>query len=256
MALVSLRINRVGKPPAGTPLRADGHWGAEGLIAAYPLNEAGGTIGLSTVAGGGPIVLSGCSFAGGRVRVLQGEISYLSTANPLIAGQAATFVFGGEITDALSGSNHGVFSVASSATESTPYILLRATSDGTMSWYFSSSGTVFSSPMQTRRPFVAALSYSVAGSLYTGCMDGKIVGSGAGNTDNLADNIYVGSGYNSSTGGDYDLLLIYARTLTRDELAAITINPWQVYEPETVWVDVPSGGGSVVEVPAAMMMGL
>ncbi len=88
---------------------------------------------------------------------------------------------------------------------------------------------------------VMTLSYVRAGSSHSFYRDGALGGS----TTNSSTPVTSGAGLIASTyyggedfGGDIYFLYIYDRALSASELTAINDNPWQIFEPQRIYVPI------------------
>jgi hypothetical protein len=236
MALIPVRVDRTSKPPLGTPLRSDGHWSVQGLVGAKPFHS---TVDDATKALG---VASGAT---------QGVDGY-HFAN---AGDRITWAT--TSADALSGNFSILFSVFVDAVP-TGYqsiiarddydqrIVLTGMEYGSSQSLLCEFGTIFTSllPAVDHRYKWLPIAYtasSVDGQ--KAYAYGSLIGSDAytsaifnGSSTVIGDRVSVWP-----LKGTLAYLFIYSRPLNAIQINAITGNPWQIYEPETVWINVENG---------------
>jgi len=93
---------------------------------------------------------------------------------------------------------------------------------------------------------VLAATYAPTGTKTNLYCDGKrIITDNTSSTANIdaTGGVAVGCIYDPGDGywqyqwnGSTDFAIVYSRTLTPEEVRSISNNPWQIYEPETVWL--------------------
>lgn len=279
MALIPIRVDRTSKPPAGTPLRTDGHWSVDGIAGHWGLLESAGSIAVDGApwrrntllnADKPPLWRGGALLFNGVASTTQFSLADLPDADYLGGAAGATIVAG--ITASASQSSPAglVLFLDNAATPSTNRVLLNITSDRAIN-IRSRSDTETQAQATTANgivpvgvPVVVASAFDLASGRQRAYVGNREVinaaASYAGATFTARSTIGAGIGClpalpDYSFGGLIHFVALYRRALRPEQVAALAANPWQIYEPETVWIDVSSGVGSV-ETPAAMMMAL
>lgn len=275
MALIPIRVNRASKPPAGTPLRTDGHWSVDGIAGHWGMLEAAGSIAVdgspwrrnATLSATMPPLWKGGSLLFNGDASTEYSRAYLPNADYLGGAAGATVVAGITASAGQASSSGLVMFLDNGTTNITTRILLNITTgravnirsrsaDETQAQATTANGIVpvgvpvvvasaFDLARGRQRAYVgnrevvnAAASYARA--TFTAR---STIGGGIGCLPNLGS---------YSFGGSIHFVALYRRALGAEQVAALAANPWQIYEPETVWIDVPSGGGAARSLIAAL----
>ena len=86
-------------------------------------------------------------------------------------------------------------------------------------------------------------------------IDGKLVSNVATTCELVSEPTYrysIGSDGGTRLGGyEVSCNFVYKRTLSPNEVKSISENPWQIYEPEIVWIEVPDGTGGTAYTSSA-----
>jgi len=244
MALVLLRTDRTSKPPLHTPLRSDGHWGVEGLMGAWAFNEQAGKTAFDCVANNNAtsplpaFTPNGIATSAATptsawdvpVNIMAGK-SQLS----LIAVMKSSASSGGYITCWLSDTNMSAF--------------LYQVSNGTVGFRTRTVTTVAMNPAGS----VADGKFHTIAGIYSGSdmsvwVDGVERGTRASQSGVIATpttaTTKIGAYSTATLNAEFNAALIYDRALSPDEIASLSANPWQIYEPEIQWVWVEDGAGA------------
>lgn len=239
--------DRTTKPPLGTPLRADGHWNVQGLVGAWGLNESADRAYYNLVNGAkglgrnnplkwGPdcvstTVYSNISDAQFNIIVPQAEFTILAKFKQTLSGGSQGYAVGLGV-DAANGYSIGY------AGGYTTNISAR------VQGAIVGANDIVSSGGLTLSTFgVTASSSANSVSFYRNGIKGNSAAwaaSGVFSTVNiLGDAVRT---YNQGLSGDAYFIFIFSRALSPAEIASLSANPWQVYEPEVVWVEVGASG--------------
>ena len=256
MPLIPLRRDRASKPPLGTPLRSDGHWSVQGLVGAWAFNEGAGRrfFGL-----GGVLSATGGDWTGDGYKTSGASSASLTLAN---SDGAAAFNFEGDFTvltkcrlDQTAGGNKALFAKGGITTpypffvhidnSNNRWTLARVGSSGTPVAALLLHGTV--SNISTfavgkNGPQLFCWTQNGASQSYQTVTD-TTTGTHANTqpfTMGMRDNGYF------NVSNTYEQTLIYSHALSSTEIASLSANPWQIYDPEIVWVTV--GGGSATSI--------
>lgn len=267
--LIPIRIDRTSKPPLGTPLRSDGHWSVQGIVGAWAFNEGAGStafggsdnlrlLDTATLAAG----LLHCNAAKSGAEITMPSSFKLS----LPVYMAARFTVLGTPP-----ANSGYFGTRVADTDIAPYVANVLVSDyqGNFQLLWNDNG-LFTSIASTeaisahigKTITMVALIKSNSQQLY---LNNKLI---VNNNAAIGNPTYSGTsllhfGWNTGQdiarypNADYDIGWYGHSFPSPQEIASLTANPWQIYEPETVWIEV---GGTEAEVPitsaSALMMGM
>jgi hypothetical protein len=239
MALIPIRVDRTSKPPIGTPLRSDGHWSVQGLVGVLPLNEGGGSpIFYTRVSSATPAVWNADKLK------FNGTTTYYDYTTPPVVAPPFTV-----ITRAKSALDSGrtVLSIGNVIGDDFNYYQIGF---GTSEARVVSREGAAGYNSATLSLSDASIFHTIAGiysttSLRRICVNGDSWGQ---------DTVYVPTpeaqmlsitigALARPARGDYfdgtiDYCLLYSRALTDVEVVSISYNPWQIYEPETIWINV------------------
>jgi len=272
MALVPLRIDRTSKPPLGTPLRSDGHWGVQGLVGGWALNEGTGKTAFDgvghnngvvsgTAANIGPLgYYNDGTNAGGMCQTKSGALLgglATSTVLAIINTTAATAAVETPETAIGSGGN-AIYSERAAIGNDIYKLSLAYPSAGenasnlTVEFtYRNDGGTLLQRRMlapnaNNGADHIVALTKNgtahrvyfngVAGPNTTAFGSSSTAFSNAGLGCVIGNDL--GGGAKAAWNGFIRLVLLYSRALSPVEIASLSANPWQAYEPEIVWVEV------------------
>lgn len=245
MALIPIKITRTSKPPVGTPIRSDGHWSVQGLSSAWAINEFAGTAITSSNNTVAPLVNTSWSGDG----LLCQTNTKIDTGLNLV-GDTAITVIAGCIFTGLAGSlrifgNYAssVYSILLAVSAGAPYKMrsLITTTGG-------SSSLTGNTVLVNGKPYVFGLTYDGAQlGLYVDGYEDATPLAKTGAMANTANTLYLfsDSAGTVSHSGVGQWSYRYSRALSPPEIASLSANPWQIYEPEIVWVE--SGGDTPTE---------
>jgi hypothetical protein len=256
MALVPIYIPRTTRPPLGTPI----DWSnplAEGLVGLYPFNETGGaklfdgnngqssgTITAGTASVWSP---SGYQFDGSSAAKIDcGNTPDLANIRPITIVALIN-------PTAIAATN---FIVAKDSGGGTDYGAWRLQLNTTAAIEFSRTETTSLDVKSSNNSIVVGKWSTVAAT-----WDGSINASGVHLYCNGKETTYItttsassisvdratpllignrtvgGRAFNGSMG----FVGIFNRVLSQPEIQTLYSNPWQIYEPEIVWVDLGAG---------------
>ena len=246
MALIPIRVDRTSKPPVGTPLRSDGHWSVQGLELAYGGNGAfdahgalGGLSGFSTTRNFGQGLL------------LNGTTQLLTFFRPTPKLTHFTAIAG--IIPSTLKTYSAIISTRSSLSSGWS---LRNAQIGGYQLGFTLHGA---SDHTSTIPSIPPGNYGVVGLVYTD-LNGIIFNGTTGQSQSIATGSQSaanmvgfslgattksGPVYNDFFPGMIIWLVYYNRPLSIQERESISANPWQIYEPETIWITVGGSGEQV-----------
>lgn len=250
MSLIPIKIDRTSKPPPGTPLRTDGHWSTQGLAGAWVFNEG---LGSSTFDGvrQDPATVKGSSgLAGGALRGdgssvcakteksigFPGDYSFVFHVNykSYILNQLIAEL--GPITDSTQGF------LINGGTATNVYIQLAIRNGGSFSQII-----IPILPLNTPSQIAFVVRSSIvanAGGI-TAYRNGAPV-TGTYPTPHKAPGALAAQQLNflsrnsTSLFANIDLnyFFAYSRAVLDSEISSLYNNPWQIYEPETIWFEV------------------
>jgi len=224
--LVPIRRDRTTKPPIGTPLRSDGHWSVQGLMCASVFNEAGGV----PLLGEKPATSAvGWNADGISVNASQTAEWLSSFSIPVGDHNAITAICG------LTPPNR----------QNTTGILAQLTTPGGTGWILQQSQA-------------ADNRYGIGGTYTTLTFKPSHFVFSSTSTNNIGQirltngsDVFTGTLPNnpiapisklqlapSTTTGDFKYFLLYKRVLNDVEQGSLINNPYQIFDPEIVWVDV------------------
>lgn len=262
MGLTCLQEDWTTKPPIGTPLRG-GHWSVQGLVGAWVFNECGGTVAFNVADSSKNAVLP--SLTNSRILTIKGlvlddvlttqrvtfpaEVSNGATDLTVVARVTPRKKFLGNNTSWVCKSSGGTGSSVS-------WVLggnWNSTSSDYYPWFLvgiGSSNYVVAHATQWNVGITETFSGVRKGSDLLFYRNGKLVNTTSGiPTTAVNSNSTVGmlGDYlpNDSlhTIADYQFVYIYTRALSAEENRSIVNNPWQIFEPETVWADSSAVAG-------------
>lgn len=231
-------MDRTAKPPVGVPLRTDGHWSINGLAGAWPFNESSG--GISDAAGGNYSVSS----TGSIVHTADGITtaapdSYFTTASPLLNPPGDNWTVFVKANKAGSAAQYLLFP-SSGAPNSDAGLYLR---DGVyLAWITSNYSNIYWSSAAARAQaglHTWCITRNGPGLTHRAYRDGSDLGTAeaTGATTNIWTNFKaIGTNY-AGYGSEIQAALFYNRTLTDTEVAALSANPWQIFQ------QIDDGGG-------------
>lgn len=262
MALVPIHIPWTSKPPLGTPIDRS-HPLAQGVIGAWALNEGAGVQAFSEDRLRGTLLddptwaPNGLRFPGGtsssstkaRVECGVGLVpAYDSNITILAAIQSGEIGAGGD--DVIAGQ------CQSSGSVTVPGMGLGVSSlSGRLKVYWNNT-VIVNSPtgaLVSNEKCVLAAVFSGgvnARGYKNGIMLQNVTVSGAPSVDGK---FLIGAHYRQSSNlyyggfkGVCELILLINKALSPAEVAALSANPWQIYQPQIIWVEdtVAAGGFS------------
>jgi len=236
MALVPIRVDRTSKPPIGTPLRSDGHWSVQGLVGAWAFNSGSGktilnsaTSTQSALVGSATNTLFGLLSTGGQNyaplgTVHRGKISMLWSGRILSQADSSFFAGADQVDDV--GWDFGLY---------------RSTSSQKIAFYVDTGTTASVSTLSevniNQKTTIIGSYFDDKLAIYRdGILQGET--SKTGTIQNRYQGVLAGGWASVGISSETELLLVYDRSIS----PVISANPWQIYEPETVWVEVGGGG--------------
>lgn len=246
MALVPIRIDRTSKPPLGTPLRSDGHWSIQGLAGAWSFNESAGVpinavdSRPSNFAGTGNIWHPD----GMQTGTTGGLITNATLPTQDVANTSFTYftvcqIPTGLISSAtLMGNRYGG--------TSSPLQFFKIKAGGT-EYYNNGVNNGFSYTWSVGPTTQIAVVKS--GNTLIGYQNGVPRATSTVTVTQDPNPIFIGCGgvtAQEPSKSMFSVALYFNRALSPAEVASLSANPWQIYEPETVWIEV---GGTPVTAP-------
>jgi hypothetical protein len=244
MALRPIRIDRTSKPPMGTPLRSDGHWSLQGLVGAWAFNE-----------GAGSVVYDG--------------------TRPSVIPVTATWETSGLKYPPSGITDTGLLHITGGATSQWSIVLQCRSDNGSANDTLLSTGAELGGTILLSKGVnllivfrgVATWDTGIAwktdepvvltklGTVYT-CYHNGYVATQTRNTA-LSGTLKIGNQGSLYTPGStkrYQFLQTFSRALSAFEIASLSENPWQIYEPETVWVSSAGGAtGGTFSIPSVTL---
>jgi len=235
MSLFPFRITRTSKPPMGTPI----DWSnplTQGLVGAWAFNEGGGTSAYNLVSGK-------TNLLNGAVVYKNSEVSFPGAATDNIildtTAKVVNFTFITECTRSTDTLTYG------------PQMVQEAFTIGTGMFEFN-MGNGYGAAEDIDKPRIAVIS---GGGSVTGFLNGKQMATCNpfplaavnGNYDTYAgvvtgatpsDQVFRIGTANATYAlkGSIKWFLLYNRALSPSEIASLSANPWQIYEPEIKWI--------------------
>jgi hypothetical protein len=254
--LIPVLLDRTTKPPMGTPLRSDGHWSVRRFGFVLPLNEHAGKNVFETKSGmantntptdvkwtGGEILNTSATsngileFTGKQLLDLYGDFTLIFCGSPEYGGGSVGHL-GGQIIN--SNPQYQQF-------------LISSNSSNTLGYYAGSiafSGYAYSLDSISVPNVVDGLKHTYVftrlGATWNVYVDGKHLWEESKTatsylhpTQSFSINGLKYFESSRSIGKQY-YWMGWNRYLTPLEIFSISVNPWQIYEPETVWINVGS----------------
>lgn len=251
MALIPIRVDRVSKPPLGTPLRSDGHWSVQGLVGAWAFNEGAGGLIDAVTQGTSPMLGTPVCNAEG--------VEFVTGSGCKVRDNFRTPVF----TIVFEGSNpvQGYASkrVIANYNIAAGLIFLCNFVDSTGDIYFRVVNTAYTDFTAIATNAASVTSKSIKGFVK---IDGSNIVSGNGNITattaftgtlqtfttiplSIGCSLNNGAVDSSAAGFTHKWLYFYDVALTPQQTTSLSENPWQIYEPETIWINVGGGGAGL-----------
>jgi len=240
MALIPIRIPRTTKPSLSTPI----DWGnplAQGLVGAWAFNEGSGTKTFDAVSGITGVKQGATSWHPEGIRNSGGTPAGIIFASGVANPQAASTMFcAGSFTDFSAIRTIGVLGAHS--------LVIQA--NGTLKYGVSTSLTypsVYSTALTGVVSSCAGTFGGVGGThdIYVNGLAAKasqvagtgIIGGGPSGAIGCASS---GNAYAQVFNGIISVVLFFSRALSPSEIASLSANPWQIYEPEITWGEATS----------------
>lgn len=231
-------------------MRRDGHWSVQGLVGCWAFNESGGKTAFDGVSGLNAVTKGTCTIGpsglSGDGTVGNSHAEAAATKN-ILSGDSATYVF----TATRTGTNaqNAALSYSQNPALGAVWYFRNpdVTDTGRIAAFTShnanfntitSSGVVLPLNTPTTIAFISIPGWK---SLYiNGRLDGGSSSTASGVIRPQTEPIAFLGRYNSTAdyAGGIQYFLIYNRALSPAEIASISANPWQVFEPELLWVPV------------------
>jgi len=247
MAIKPIRIPHTTKPPVGTPL----DWSnplAQGLVGVWAFNEG---VGSSAFSGSGGVASLLNPLWSPHGLLFNRDTSKYATAP--VPSSTAYSVFSIQAHDGTAnirsvmdqddGTSNRVFQSRIETTSKPGFIAFNTAGSA---FVVTADNAVNANTLFTQCVTAAGTNLSLwsDGAVKTGTLTGTLKG--------LSGSIPVYFGrrvtISQSFGGLIQFVSIYNRALSPSEIASLSANPWQVYEPVIVWVESatpPEGGSSL-----------
>jgi hypothetical protein len=247
MALVPIKIDRISKPPIGTPLRSDGHWSVQGLINSWTFNSGAGAEVIDSVTckqavlsspatGWHPDGMYGNGSTTPRGLTISDSIPVLSAGTMIASCKIAMPV----AVDVMAFGDY--------------YLRLLAT--GMVRGQIRTNGIyaqIDTTATISEEVSSVAFAYypvgSTASKIYVNGINrtSSVTAGSGGPEGNTGKNIGCQGGnlYSNILNGVIKIASRYDRVLSEAEVKSISENPWQIYEPETIWVTVEEAGQGI-----------
>jgi hypothetical protein len=244
MALIPIRIDRTSKPPLGTPLRTDGHWSVQMLMLAVdPANPINLVTGEWPIRAGSTLPAPSTISDGSSALFTTGYYRYNKSNIPNKNGKFTLFcrqLWSGSATSYQVPIGIGQDLSWYAPDGSTGRVSFDTIPGGTRA--LSNSGVITATNIQS-----LALTWDGATPAISGYINGV-----TDRIDNLptgswveGEALYVGMGQNNEfCKSSLSIALIYNNTLSPLQVASLSANPWQIYDPETVWIEIGGAGGA------------
>jgi len=252
------KVDWTSKPPLGTPLRSDGHWGVEGLAGAWAFNEGAGATAFDSVGHANATLKTAAFFnsnglqcvdaAGGHAITGQGTTPSQLTGPQTVIARASRPEVGAAAYEGLysvryttapvslrtgEGPSIQCAWISSNGAAVTPYIVGGFPYDAvcTVGYVFDGVGVKLYS---SAKPSGDANDYKVTATATRYIDTTAQIGLG-GDARFFSTGVY-------SSNINLQVVLVHSRALSASEIASLSANPWQIYEPEIKWVWVEDGG--------------
>ena len=243
MALVPLRITRTTKPPLGTPI----DWSnplAQGLVGAWAFNEGGGAPVDSVSAKRLTCSTVPAYSAGDIVRIQNTDTIYATFAN-LSISECTVITCIRQTTNI----NTAIFAGFYGSVVGQQFMVRRSYSNYPILSSSNADRITGSTNLSVINTFYThVITNSVKANQQTMFCNGVLQGVATFSYNSLAYDTFQPAGCNSGSitgwgwNGFTKYTYLYNRALSAAEIASISANPWQLYEPETLWVDLGGGG--------------
>jgi len=264
MALHFIRRDWTTKPPAGTPLRADGHWTTDGLVLCSPFNEAGGSY-ITNLLGkpgtGYNMSSSASKFTSKGYQINEAStIEYISYGAGILNGLITDkiTVVCQFVLDAVPSANRSYHGSGSPLSTRAYNVLSKST--GEFGYTVDSSvNTIYYGSLVpvAGRTYMNVLRYDGANvSAFVNGVRDIADQAQTGNIDNLSS-VSTRIGYTGSTSvrtaaATYQFFAIYNRALSETEIELLYENPWQMFQPRLDAVIIPSAGTTSISSDIAL----
>lgn len=247
MARFPLRINWTSKPPIGTPLRTDGHWSVQDLLICSVFNEGGSTP-LELVNGKWmPITYGTGTSSQWSPDGLQLISNVTTNASPTveyvsIGSTKCLSVVEGSVVQVVKnlGATSGDQGTFQAGATHRRWILHQTTNASTFNLTIVLASGVYkyiASAVPRNITIVQGMTWRNGGENGAGYINGKagVIWAGAA----VQTEVFASMPLHGNC--EHDFLATYSKSLTTDQMASISANPWQVFSPEIIWVEL--GGG-------------
>lgn len=244
MALLPLRIDRTSKPPIGTPLRSDGHWSTQGLVGCWLFNEGGGSryINLVTGISASPTIgTTAPEWKGGDLDINGTAATSTRVLIPAMLNNISGSIVLGFIWDGSTTGEQTLF--GTDTVNSARRYITKTSGTGNIATTCNSGSYIGSSAMTAGKQESCALTWKSTTNVsfhFNGkpvVTDG-VVGASTGNPASLrfGSSVYNDGGWS----GIIRHAFLYNRALSADEIKSLSENPYQICEPEILWINVGS----------------
>ena len=247
MAFFPLRIPRTSKPPLGTPI----DWSnplAQGLVGVLAFNEGGGGTVWNSLGKSFPLVISGLGGLNNN-----GFETTLNSFNYVDLGQEVSWT---HLTD---------FTLSFDfipKDRGYRVLISKGHYAASAGWYvenefesirFYAGTTQVGSNVPVTTGVKVNITFTQKNGVLCCYKDGVLKSTTSGySIVNTANNLRIGD--YADTGYASNAIFIdvsyFSRALSASEVANQSTNPWQIYEPETVWVDLGAAAGDQSLTPA------
>jgi hypothetical protein len=256
--LIPIRVDRTSKPPMGAPLRSDGHWSVQGISEAWPFNEGAGNLAFSATRRNDISLAGVASLTGNRLsRSGRGAINDAINATSKLGNGAYDLTVLCKVTTKVKQTDQNTIVIGrfygGLTANNTWGLLTNWVVSGTDFYpgFIIGIGTaqyVVSHNVQYQIGVPEVLAgvrrYDTL-ELYRGGVKvsestGKPTGALNINSTPLLFGA-IGIDVANSSFQDYEWAMVYVdKALSPSQIASLSANPWQIYEPETVWIEVGS----------------
>lgn len=250
MPLVPIRIPRTSKPPLGTPI----DWSnplAQGLVGAWAFNEGAGNTAYNPA--GRPLLLNSGAVLDSVTAKFDASNDYgVVSAIPQTADM--TVVYQGKINGYAN--NNAQLCESSSDSNGGNAFYIRPNGGGSATGryavgYIGPSGSLqvsFPRPTNDHTAVVVLTRLQISAYFNGVAQPANTHASPAYSSLNGTQPLYFNSrgGAALFLGCSINCFYIFSRALSPAEIASLSANPWQIYEPEIIWVEVGSGASAAL----------
>ena len=256
MALIPIRVDLTSKPPLGTPLRTDGHWAVQGLVGAWAFNEGAGATCFDATGNNYTNVKSG-----GVLRDINGitatSAGYYQAVKPLLNPQNGKWSI---VTRLKVPSGAAIcYPIFHTGGDGGTTASLRTRDTDSFYWFFdgyNSASWTSGIAIDQVGWHTWALTRSSATTALKLARDGVDCGAPTQGILSATNTWSAFSRFGAHQDGNgFDVIefaYFYETDLTPQQIASLSANPWQIYEPEVVWVDAGAGSAPGLAYPTGV----